>query len=138
MGEQGKTARGSARRVGAWVAMALGAAALGGCTIAAPGGGGSTVVSRAGPLDGTWGDVGGVGTATLQNGRFVNVANDTGNRVAEGTYTYTSRDSIALDFFSLVRQTRVRANCVLANPSTLNCTNDAGQQFQLVRRSGIT
>lgn len=123
----------------AWAALALGALALAGCTIPAPGGGvgSSSVVSRAGPLDGNWGDSSGVATASLINGRFVSVANDTGNRVAEGNYTYTSRESIALDYFSLLRETRIRANCILANATTLNCTNDSGQQFQLIRRSGV-
>lgn len=137
-------ARGSGRAV-TWAALTLGAVALAGCTIPAPtfgggggGGGGGTTVARAGPLDGNWGDAGGVATASLVNGRFVSVANDTGNRVAEGTYTYTGRQSIALDYFSLLRQTRIRANCVLSGPSTLNCTNDTGQQFQLIRRSTVS
>ncbi|MEQ8401928.1 MAG: hypothetical protein RIB53_13640 [Roseitalea porphyridii] len=134
-----------ARRSGpapfAWAALAVGAIVLAGCTIPAPGGGGGfggpSAVSRAGPLDGNWSDSSGVATASLLNGRFVSVANDTGNRVAEGTYTYTSRESIALDYFSLLRETRIRANCVLAGSTTLNCTNDSGQQFQLIRRSGV-
>lgn len=132
-----------ARRLGpaharTWVALA-GAFAVAGCTIAAPGGGGiARAPANSGALDGAWGDTGGVATASLTNGRFVSVANDTGNRVAEGTYVYTSGQSIALDYFSLLRQTRIRANCVLANPATLNCTNDGGQQFQLVRRGAVS
>lgn len=122
-----------------FAAMAAGAVALAGCTIAAPGGGGSArAPANVGVIDGTWGDTGGVATASLTSGRFVSVANDTGNRVAEGTYVYTSRESVALDYFSLLRQTRIRANCILANPTTLNCTNDGGQQFQLIRNAAVS
>ena len=120
------------------VAAVAGLMMLGGCVIATAPGGGGPSANLAGAADGTWGDAGGVATSSLANGRFVSVANDTGNRVAEGTYVYTSRDSIALDFFSLLRQTRTQANCVLASANTLNCTNDTGQQFQLFRRSGVS
>ncbi|MBO6551863.1 MAG: hypothetical protein JJ926_07740 [Roseitalea sp.] len=140
MGSTVMRARGSGpARALRFLAVAAGAVALAGCTIAAPGGGGSVrAPSSAGIIDGAWGDTGGVATASLTNGRFVSVANDTGNRVAEGTYVYTSRESVALDYFSLLRQTRIRANCVLANPTTLNCTNDSGQQFQLVRSAAVS
>ena len=110
---------------------------LSGCvTGGAPGFGGPQ--ARAPAIDGTWGDTGGVATSSLVNGRFVSIANDTGNRVAEGTYVYTGENSISLDFFSLLRQTRTRANCVLASQNTLNCTNDSGQQFQLFRRAAVS
>lgn len=118
---------------------AAGLSLLAGCVIVdTPRGGGGASASFAGAADGTWADAGGVATSSLTNGRFVSVANDTGNRVAEGTYVYTGRDSIALDFFSLLRESRTRANCVLASANTLNCTNDSGQQFQLFRRSAVS
>ena len=110
---------------------------LAGCVVTDGAGGGNSA-SLAGAADGAWSDAGGVATSSLANGRFVSIANDTGNRVAEGTYVYTSAESISLDFFSLLRQTRTRANCVLATPTTLNCTNDTGQQFQLFRRSAVS
>ncbi|WP_306118742.1 MULTISPECIES: hypothetical protein [unclassified Roseitalea] len=124
-------------------ALAIGAMALSGCVALTPPPGGGGTDGRLRAVEGTWTDASGVATASLVNGRFVNVANDTGNRVAEGTYTYAGRDpvtgqpSITLSFFSLLRETRIRANCVLQNPNTLNCTNDSGQQFQLLRRSRI-
>ncbi len=127
------------------VAMAVAAVMVSGCVSMGPSGGGGFVSDpRLRAVEGTWGDTGGVATASLINGRFVNVANDTGNRVAEGSYAYTGqdpltgRDTISLDFFSLVRETRVRANCILDTPTTLNCTNDAGQQFQLIRQSRVS
>lgn len=124
--------------------VGVAAAMLAGCVAVGPGGGGVTSDPRLRAVEGTWGDTGGVATASMINGRFVNVANDTGNRVAEGTYAYTGRDpvtgrdTISLDFFSLVRETRVRANCILDTPTTLNCTNDGGQQFQLIRQSRVS
>ena len=123
------------------IAIAAAAAALTGCVAMGPASGGFASDPRLRAVEGTWGDTGGVATASLITGRFVNVANDTGNRVAEGTYAYTGqdpvtgRDTISLDFFSLVRETRVRANCILDTPTTLNCTNDGGQRFQLVRQN---
>ena len=136
----GRRAQRPGPAAGMWAAALLGAVALAGCTIPAPGIGGgiATPVVRAGPLDGSWGDAAGIASASLISGRFVSVANDTGNRVAEGTYTYTSRRSIALDYFSLLRETRIRANCVLADAVTLNCTDDGGQRFQLIRRPGVS
>lgn len=118
-------------------AVMLAGAMVSGCVVdgpppSAPGGG---VGVRPNFADGTWGDAGGVATATLTNGQFVSVANDTGNRVAEGSYVYTGANSLSLNYFSTLRQTTIRANCLLANQTTLNCTNDAGQQFQLFRRS---
>lgn len=139
------SARGHGPRTARTVAVLMaGAVALSGCVAVGPGPGGPGVDPRLRVVEGLWGDAGGVATASLTNGRFVNVANDTGNRVAEGTYSYTGRDpvtgrdTIALDFFSVVRETRIRANCILDTMTTLNCTNDSGQQFQLIRRSTVT
>ena len=127
------------RRVVQGIAVAAAVLMVAGCTLPAAGtGGGFASRPAGGAVDGTWSDAGGVATSSLVNGRFVSVANDTGNRVAEGTYTYTGANSVSLDFFSLLRQTRTRANCVLANQQTLNCTNDTGQQFQLLRRSSVS
>lgn len=120
------------------VVLAVAGALLSGCVIDAPppgGAGGGGAVARPGFADGSWGDASGVATATLTNGSFVSVANDTGNRVAEGSYVYTGTNSLSLNYYSLLRQTTIRANCLLANQTTLNCTNDTGQQFQLFRRS---
>ncbi len=120
-------------------ALVLAAAALSGCVIDGPppGGAGGNVASRPAFADGSWADASGVATATLTSGSFVSTANDTGNRLAEGSYVYTGSNSLSLNYFSLVRQSTIRANCILANASTLNCTNDGGQQFQLFRRAGV-
>lgn len=136
-----RTNHNGARRSAPVLQMVAAAAAtmmLAACTLPAPGGSGVSVRPSGGAIDGTWSDASGVATSSLVNGRFVSVANDTGNRVAEGTYVYTGPNAIALDFFSLLRETRTRANCILANRQTLNCTNDNGQQFQLLRRSAVS
>lgn len=114
--------------------------ALAGCVIEAPNtrfGGGRTMAPQTG-FEGNWGDTGGVATSTLRAGSFVSVANDTGNRVAEGSYRQIDSRMIELNYTSLLRNTQVRANCILATQNQLNCTNDGGQQFSLIRRTGFS
>ena len=107
-------------------------AALGGCVMDGPGGYGYT--TRAGGVEGNWSDTSGVATSNFSGGLFVTVANDTGNRLAEGNYRYINGTTVEINYTSLVRHQQVRANCLLVNPSQMNCTNDAGSQFTLVRR----
>ena len=111
-------------------------AALGGCVMDAPGPG-YNYSARSGAVEGNWSDTGGVATSSFTNGVFTTFANDTGNRLAEGSYRYVDARTIEINFTSLVRQQQVRANCIVVNPSQMNCTNDAGSQFTLVRRGAI-
>jgi hypothetical protein len=112
-------------------------ATLGGCVIDVPAPGGRAATVR-GAAEGNWGDTGGVATSRFNNGNFVTFANDTGNRLAEGSYRYIDSRNVEINFTSLVRGQQVRANCLIVNPSQMNCTNDAGSQFSLIRRSGIS
>lgn len=107
-------------------------ATLGGCVADGPGGYGYT--SRTGAVEGNWSDTGGVATSSFRSGSFVTVANDTGNRLSEGSYRYVDARNVEINFTSLVRQQQVRANCIVINPTQMNCTNDTGSQFTLVRR----
>lgn len=116
----------------------LALATLGGCVMDGPGPGyGYGYANRSGGVEGNWSDTGGVATSSFNNGVFVTVANNTGNRLAEGSYRYIDDRNVEINFTSLVRQQSVRANCLVVNPSQMNCTNNAGSQFTLVRRGAI-
>ncbi|QKV20387.1 hypothetical protein [Oricola thermophila] len=116
----------------------LALATLGGCVMDGPPPGyGYGQATRGGGVEGNWSDTGGVATSSFNSGVFVTVANDTGNRLAEGSYRYIDDRNIEIIFTSLVRQQQVRANCLVINPGQMNCTNDAGSQFTLVRRGAI-
>ncbi len=100
--------------------------------------GGGTPIAAAPPPDpisGQWVDSSGVGTATLQAGRFTNVANDTGNKLAEGNYVLRSPTTVDLNFRSLVRNTDVAATCLIVDQNQMNCTSSTGSQFSLTRRA---
>ncbi|MFZ2099300.1 MAG: hypothetical protein WAU86_01910 [Oricola sp.] len=120
----------------AMAASILALATLGGCVMDAPSPGFGRVTS-AGAVEGNWSDTSGVATSSFTGGVFVTVANDTGNRLAEGGYRYVDARNIEINYTSLVRQQQVRANCIVINPSQMNCTNDAGSQFTLVRRGAV-
>jgi hypothetical protein len=109
--------------------------ALGGCVIDVPATG-TRLPSRSGAAEGNWGDTSGIATSTFSNGSFVTFANDTGNRLAEGSYRYVDAQNVEINFTSLVRQQRIRTNCLLISQAQMNCTSDSGSQFTLTRRSG--
>lgn len=123
----------NSKRTGALSVALVAALALGGCVIDDPGPGGGRFV-RSGAAEGNWADTGGVATSSFNGGVFVTVANDTGNRLAEGTYRYVGANNVEINFTSLVRGQQVRANCLIIGSSQMNCTNDSGSQFSLVRR----
>jgi len=89
-------------------------------------------------VEGSWLDQQGVAVSRFNGGRFETVATDTGNRLAEGTYTYRDRQNVEISMRSLIRQTTSSVNCALVSPSQLNCTNSNGQQFTLTRSPGVS
>ncbi|WP_421857248.1 hypothetical protein [Oricola sp.] len=120
------------KKIATYAAVAGCLAALGGCVIDAPGSGGR-FGTYSGAAEGNWADSSGVATSRFNNGSFVTFANDTGNRLAEGTYRYNDARNIEINMRSLVRQTRIRTNCLIIGSRQMNCTSDSGAQFTLTR-----
>lgn len=111
-------------------------AALAGCQM---------VSSRPAPIaiqtsgvDGDWISTDGVAISRFVGGQFETIATDTGNKLAEGTYHYSDARTVAISLRSLIRQTTSNVNCAIATPTQLNCTSSDGNQFVLVRRTGIS
>lgn len=110
-------------------------ATLAGCMSGGTGGGGPPIAAQPTGVEGSWIDERGTGLSTLTGGKFQTVATDTGQKLADGTYTITAANSVTINGTSLIRQTQVSFNCLLANPNQLNCTSASGQQFVLTRRT---
>jgi hypothetical protein len=106
-------------------------AALAGCSTS---GGGPSRTAAASPVDGDWMSTDGVAVSRFQGGIFSTTATDTGNKLAEGTYRFSENKMISISGTSLIRQTPIAFNCLLATPQQLNCTNATGQNFSLNRR----
>lgn len=85
-------------------------------------------------VEGSWIDAKGTGLSTFASGKFTTVATDTGQKLADGSYTMTGPTSVQINGTSLIRQTGVSFNCLLVSTSQLNCTSSAGQNFVLTRR----
>lgn len=98
------------------------------------GGGGSTRPAQTG-VEGNWIDAQGTGLSTISGGVFTTVATDTGQKLAEGSYTLTNPTSVQITGTSLIRQSPISFNCLLVSSSQLNCTSSAGTQFVLTRRA---
>ena len=131
---------GRARRVAPVLAM-IGTLAAAGCTVVPVGPQRPVVRGPVQPtpvarVEGSWADAQGRSISTLQNGAFVTRAVDTGEPFTTGgRYSYASPNEVSISYTSLVRQTQVNVNCLIVGPAQLNCTNDAGAQFQLFRRA---
>ncbi|RIK83581.1 MAG: hypothetical protein DCC69_14085 [Hyphomicrobiales bacterium] len=127
---------GKFRAAGA-VAVAL---ALAGCQgIGGPPRSGGPIASAPPPssgFNGDWMSTDGVAISRFNNGYFETLATDTGNKLAEGSYTQTGPTSVTISVTSLIRQTTTQVNCAMVTQTQLNCTSSAGSQFSLVRRAG--
>ncbi|RLP26884.1 hypothetical protein [Mesorhizobium sp. YM1C-6-2] len=99
------------------------------------GGGGSPSRPSQSGVEGSWIDAQGTGLSTLAGGSFSTVATDTGQKLAEGSYTLTNPTSVQINGTSLIRQSPISFNCLLVSARQLNCTSSAGQQFVLTRRA---
>lgn len=89
-------------------------------------------------VDGDWVGTDGVAISRFSGGRFETLATDTGNKLAEGSYRYASATTVEISLRSLIRQTTTNVNCAVATQSQLNCTSSDGNQFVLVRRTGVS
>lgn len=98
------------------------------------GGGGQPRPARTG-VEGSWIDAQGTGLSTLSGGAFSTIATDTGQKLAEGSYTLTNPTSVQITGTSLIRQSPISFNCLLVSTTQLNCTSAQGQQFVLTRRA---
>ena len=85
-------------------------------------------------VEGSWIDAKGTGLSTFAGGKFTTVATDTGQKLADGSYSMTGATSVEINGTSLIRQTPVSFNCLMVSTSQLNCTSSSGQNFVLTRR----
>lgn len=113
-------------------------AALAGCQMAGP-------PPRPGPMtpppaqtgfEGDWMSTDGVAVSRFSGGIFQTMATDTGNKLAEGTYSQVDATTVSISVTSLIRQTTTQVNCALVTTTQLNCTSSTGQQFSLIKRAG--
>jgi hypothetical protein len=105
-------------------------AALAGCQSAGSGGSGAAPSG----VEGEWMSSDGVAVSRFSGGAFSTSALDTGNKLAEGSYI-VSANTVQISGTSVIRQSPISFNCLLASPRQMNCTSSAGQQFTLVRRA---
>jgi hypothetical protein len=104
------------------------------------GGGGQQqppVTARPTGVEGEWLSSDGVAISRFAGGVFETIATDTGNKLADGSYTYTDPRTVTISVRSLIRQTTTAVNCALVSPVQLNCTASNGSQFILTRRQTV-
>ncbi len=124
-----------ARRLISAGAAALMALALAGCMTGGGGPRNPPMQRSASGVEGAWIDAQGTGLSTFSGGIFQTVATDTGQKLAEGSYSLNSSTSVQISGTSLIRQQPISFNCLLISTSQLNCTSSGGQNFVLTRRS---
>lgn len=91
-------------------------------------------MTAASGVEGDWISTDGVAMSRFSSGVFETLATDTGNKLAEGSYSYSDQNNVSISVTSLIRQTTTMVNCSLVTTTQLNCTSSAGQQFSLIRR----
>ncbi|MGK9054782.1 outer membrane lipoprotein Omp10 [Neorhizobium sp. CSC1952] len=84
-------------------------------------------------VEGSWVDPNGI-VSSFQGGTFNTRSSDSNTLLASGTYVNLSPTLVEISMTSLVRKTQSRVNCSLVTPNQLNCTQDSGAQFSLMRR----
>lgn len=89
-------------------------------------------------VEGDWVSTDGVALSRFSTGIFETLATDTGNKLAEGSYSYVDQNNVSISVTSLIRQTTTQVNCSMVTTTQLNCTSSAGQQFSLTRRTGMS
>ena len=65
-----------------------------------------------------------MGIATFSNGLFTNVATDTGNRLAEGSYRFRDQRTVEISLTSLIRQTTSAVLLSRMTPEDPETTHD--------------
>ncbi len=113
------------------IAAPLAAAALiTGCVAGPPMGG-----PMATGIEGEWISTDGIAISSFSGGQFRSTATDTGRVLSTGSYRYVDNRLVEITINSVIRQTTSRANCAIVDRRQLNCTNETGVQFSLVRRA---
>jgi hypothetical protein len=112
--------------------IAAASLALAACTTGGPAG---PISMAPKGVEGSWIDAQGTGLSTFAGGSFRTVATDTGQKLADGSYTMTGPNSVSINGTSLIRQSPISFNCLMVSTSQLNCTSATGQNFVLTRRA---
>jgi hypothetical protein len=124
------------------VAAVAGIAMLAGVAGCSMGGGyrqpGPIAVAPQTGVEGSWIDQQGTGVNNFRGGRFQTFASDTSQKLSEGQYVVRPDGIVEISGMSLIRQSPVAFNCAVTSPSQLNCTSSTGQQFVLMRRTGVS
>lgn len=84
-------------------------------------------------VEGAWVDPNGV-VSNFQGGTFTTRSTDTNTLMASGTYVNASPTLVNISMTSHARNVQLRVSCLLATPTQLNCTQDSGAQFSLMRK----
>lgn len=90
-----------------------------------------------GGLTGSWASSDNVFTAKLSNGKFISVANDTGETLSEGEYVVISAKVVELSWRGRLSQQFNSANCQRDGETILNCTDSTGKTFTLRKSSSV-
>jgi hypothetical protein len=90
-----------------------------------------------GGFEGEWLSTDGVAMSRFTGGRFETLARDTGNKLAEGSYTQIDATTVSISVTSLIRQSTTQVNCAMVTQTQLNCTGSTGAQFSLIRHTGV-
>lgn len=114
------------------IAVGLAATALVAGCVAGPQMGGRPALSG---VEGEWVGTDGIAISSFSAGQFRSTATDTGRVLSTGSYRYLDNRMIEVTINSVIRQSTSRANCALVDYRQLNCTNETGAQFTLVRRA---
>ena len=113
--------------------LGLAAALLSACQTQAPRRSSLPPVSQAPTVEGNWADPNGL-VSTFSAGTFTTRTTDGSNALmASGSSSVAPDVVIQIAFFSTLKKTNSRANCVLSGPNQLNCTSGTGAQFSLAR-----
>ena len=108
---------------------------LAGCTTSAPSSPPPVARAPVG-IEGTWIDAKGVALSTFGGGSFTTIDAQTGTRLAEGSYTKTTENSVQVSGTSLARgNAPLGLNCLLISATQLNCTGVDGNHYTFTRRT---
>jgi hypothetical protein len=95
-----------------------------------------TYVSQTQPqptaMDGRWASTDGVFIAEFDRGSFTSRFTQTGEVLAQGTYSVAG-DSVSLRWISVQAQAQRSATCTFTDTATVQCQQDGGGAFELRR-----